>query len=52
VKSAFHKVLAAVRVALEREPPARVPQSSASPELPAAPAARRAELISQFANEL
>ena len=45
-------MLAAVRVALEREPPAPIPQSSASPELPAAPAARRAELISQFANEL
>jgi L-lactate dehydrogenase complex protein LldG len=52
VKSAFPKVLAAVRAALEREPPASVHHSTASSKFPAAAAARRTELVSQFANEL
>jgi L-lactate utilization protein LutC len=51
VKGAFPKVLAAVRAALDRGPAA--PSHSAdSSILPATPAARRTELISQFANEL
>jgi L-lactate utilization protein LutC len=52
VKSAFSKVLAAVRAALERESRSPVSHSTASPTFPATPAARRAELVSQFANEL
>jgi len=51
VKSAFPKVLAAVRAALEQKP-ASVHDSSASPKLPATPAARRTELVLQFAGEL
>lgn len=51
MKSAFPKVLAAVRAALEREH-APVHHSSASPIFPVTPAARRAELVSQFAHEL
>jgi L-lactate utilization protein LutC len=51
MKSACPKVLAAVRAALEQKP-ASVHDSSASPNLPATPAARRTELVSQFANEL
>ncbi len=52
MKSAFHKVIAAVRTALERKPLPPVHQEPAPAKLPAAAAARRAELISQFANEL
>jgi L-lactate utilization protein LutC len=51
VKSAFPKVLAAVRAALEQQP-AAVHHSAASLNLPATAGARRAELISQFADEL
>ena len=51
MKSAFPKVLAAVRAALEKEP-APVHDSAASLNLPATTGARRAELISQFADEL
>jgi L-lactate utilization protein LutC len=51
VKSAFPKVLAAVRAALEQQP-ASVHDSAASLNLPATAGAHRAELISQFADEL
>lgn len=52
MKSAFTQVVAAVRAALEREPPAFVDHRTASPNLPATPAARRTELVAQFADEL
>ena len=51
MKGAFPKVLAAVRSALERKP-APVHHLSASPNLPATPAARCVEMVSHFANEL
>jgi L-lactate utilization protein LutC len=51
VKSAFPKVLAAVRAGLEQKP-AAAHDSTAAPNLPATLAARRTELVSQFANEL
>jgi L-lactate dehydrogenase complex protein LldG len=50
--SGFTRVLAAVRSALEREPAVAFDHAPASPNLPATPAARRTELISQFAHEL
>jgi L-lactate dehydrogenase complex protein LldG len=52
VKSTFHKMIASVRAALEQAPAPALHQTAASSPLPAAPAARSAELISQFANEL
>jgi L-lactate dehydrogenase complex protein LldG len=52
VKSAFTRVVAAVRAALEQKSPGSIDHCPASPKLPAAPAARRTELVSQFANEL
>jgi L-lactate utilization protein LutC len=52
VKSAFTKVLATVRAALEQEPPGSVAHRAAASDIPATPAARRTELLSQFANEL
>ena len=51
---AFHKIIATVRSALERKPPA-IPDHAAETArqpMPIAPAARRAELSSQFAREL
>jgi len=51
VKSSFPKVLAAVRAALEQKP-AAAHHSTASPNFPATAAARRTELVSQFADEL
>jgi L-lactate utilization protein LutC len=51
VKGAFPKVLAAVRAALEQGP-AAVHHSAEPAIVPATPAARRTELISQFASEL
>jgi L-lactate dehydrogenase complex protein LldG len=52
VKSEFTKVLAAVREALERNAPASLDNSTASPSLQATPAARHTELVSRFASEL
>jgi L-lactate dehydrogenase complex protein LldG len=52
VKSAFTKVLAAVRSGLERQAPPSADHRPVSQGLPAAPAIRRAELVSQFASEL
>lgn len=51
MKSAFPKVLAAVREALERRP-AVVDHSTSAATLPANNGARCAELVSQFADEL
>ena len=52
MKSAFTKVLAAVRAALEREAKNSVDHVPASLNLDATPAVRRTELVSQFADEL
>jgi L-lactate dehydrogenase complex protein LldG len=52
VKSAFTKVLAAVRGGLEREPTVSFNHGLGSGNLPASPSARRTELVSQFASEL
>lgn len=51
--SAFHKIIANVRSALERRPHAQAPHNGPAHEVvPVAPAARRAELASEFAREL
>jgi len=52
VKSAFTKVLAAVREALERGTTNSVDHGQPSPNLDPTPAVRRTELVARFANEL
>jgi L-lactate dehydrogenase complex protein LldG len=52
VKSAFTKLLAAVRTALEQEPLTSVDHGTASSSLPTSAAGRRTELVAQFAHEL
>jgi L-lactate utilization protein LutC len=52
VKDAFHRLIAQVRSALEQQPPPLIHQAPAPAKLPGAAAARRVELVSQFAHEL
>jgi L-lactate dehydrogenase complex protein LldG len=53
MKSAFHKIIASVRSALEQKPQAAAVHVDTTHKIvPVAPGARRAELASQFAREL
>jgi L-lactate dehydrogenase complex protein LldG len=50
--SSFHRIIASVRSALEHKPRASASHTAAPHNLPIAPAARRAELFSQFGREI